>query len=257
MNEQEKFVFKKYWLSQVKSGTYTGDYIDIEGDAVYRVNLIATVVSKFVSEDNNYAALVLDDGSATIRAKAWKDDVFRFSRLEVGDLVNFFGNVREYEGEVYLAPAIITNIRNPNWEIARRLELVKLRGRPKDVLTRAHVVESDLPQTKADAAAAKPQAQPAKPAAKTGAQPLSAAQTGSGKPVEKKAPAAVPKAEELVSAKQMISLIRALDVGHGADLDLIIEKSGKSREHVIATMRSLMDKGDVYEPEPNKLKVLE
>ncbi|PIO00048.1 hypothetical protein COT72_02670 [archaeon CG10_big_fil_rev_8_21_14_0_10_43_11] len=277
MDEQEKFVFKKYWLSQVKLGTYTGDCLTVEADRVYRVNTIATVVSKFVSDDNNYAAIILDDGSATIRAKAWKEDVNRFSRLDVGDLVNFFGNVREYEGEVYLAPAIITNIRNPNWEVARRLELVKLRGKPKDVLARANVVESDLPQTKADAIATKPavpqqiQEQKQVPGEQT---PVSAKEASSAKPVEQKTPASaqksleepkaeqktpapVPKAEELVSARQLVSVIRSLDAGHGADINLIIEKSGKTRDQVIAIVRNLMDKGDVYEPEPNKLKVLE
>ncbi|MEA1905164.1 MAG: OB-fold nucleic acid binding domain-containing protein, partial [Candidatus Hadarchaeota archaeon] len=97
------------------------------GQEALRAHLIATVVDKFIREDGGYASLRLDDGSETIRAKSWGEDVERMKEFEVGDLVEFIGRVREYEGEVHLVPEVLKRVEDPNWELVRELEILQAR----------------------------------------------------------------------------------------------------------------------------------
>jgi RPA family protein len=71
------------------------------GQRISRVNLIATVIDKFVSEDGNYGTLVIDDGSDAIRVKVFRDAVKLVTNVEKGDRVLVIGKVREYGGEIY------------------------------------------------------------------------------------------------------------------------------------------------------------
>lgn len=94
---------------------------------ILRINLIATVVDKFVRDDGGYATLSLDDGTETIRAKAWTEGVREMEEFEVGDLITVVGKVREYEGEIHLVPEVIRRVEDPNWELVRRLEILHQR----------------------------------------------------------------------------------------------------------------------------------
>lgn len=97
------------------------------GQEVLRAHFIATVVDKFVREDDGYATLRLDDGSGTIRAKAWGEDVRHMAEFEVGDLVEVVGRVREYEGEIHIVPEVLERVEDPNWELVRELEILHVR----------------------------------------------------------------------------------------------------------------------------------
>ncbi len=115
-----------------------GEYVNTpEGEPNYivtpweeellRVNIIATIVDKFVRDDGDYGTLSLDDGSETIRAKAWGEDVEEFEKFEIGDLVKVIGKVREYQGEIHLVPEIVKEVDDPNWEFVRELEILEKR----------------------------------------------------------------------------------------------------------------------------------
>ncbi len=97
------------------------------GEEVLRARFIATVIDKFVRDDRGYATLRLDDGSETIRAKAWGESVDDMGKFEVGDLVEVIGGVREYEGEIHLVPDFLTRVEDPNWELVRELEILHAR----------------------------------------------------------------------------------------------------------------------------------
>jgi len=108
------------------------------GLRVLRARTIATVIDKFISQDQNYGTLRIDDGSETIRLKAWRQDVQTLADFKVGDLIDVIGRVREYEGEIYLVPEVIARVEDPNWELVRELEILRARrqalvqgGRPR------------------------------------------------------------------------------------------------------------------------------
>ncbi len=94
------------------------------GEDVARARILATVVAKFISEDGNFGSLTLDDGTDTIRAKCFQE-LKPLEKAEVGDLVELIGKAREYQGEVYIMPDIITKVQDTNLELLRRLEIMK------------------------------------------------------------------------------------------------------------------------------------
>jgi RPA family protein len=93
------------------------------GENISRARILASVVAKFVSEDGNYGSITLDDGSDTIRAKVFKD-LKILEPVNIGDIVDVIGKVREYTGETYIIPEVVRKIENPNFELLRRLEIL-------------------------------------------------------------------------------------------------------------------------------------
>jgi RPA family protein len=92
------------------------------GEQVSRARIMGTVVSKFVSEDENFASITIDDTTDTIRAKTFKT-VKPLDVVQTGDVVDLIGKVREYNAEIYVMPEIVRKITDPNMELLRRLEL--------------------------------------------------------------------------------------------------------------------------------------
>jgi len=68
------------------------------------VRVCGTIINKFVSDDENYGNLILDDGSESIQLKFWRSDVDTVRKYEVGDFTDVLATVREYNEEKYLQP---------------------------------------------------------------------------------------------------------------------------------------------------------
>src|SRR3989338_11716391 len=93
----------KVWLASLLNGKYVRregewepNYVEVKDLQVSRVNVIGTVVEKFISNDNSYASITLDDGSATIRLKTFKEDNKLLESLSPGTLVLTIARVKEY-----------------------------------------------------------------------------------------------------------------------------------------------------------------
>jgi RPA family protein len=95
------------------------------GRKISRVNVLATITDKFLNEDESYISFTLDDGTASIKAKAFRDVVSLVKNLEVGDIGIFIGKIREWNEEVYLNIEVARKIEDPNYETYRKLELIK------------------------------------------------------------------------------------------------------------------------------------
>lgn len=128
----------KVWVSDLvnspyikTSGEFESNYVEIKEKQVSRVNLIGTIVNKSETDDKNYVSLVLDDGTEQIRIKAWREDVKILEKFSIGECVLVIGKVKNYNDETYIIPEIIKKI-NVNWELARKLELLKNYGRPAE-----------------------------------------------------------------------------------------------------------------------------
>jgi RPA family protein len=137
----QRQVAHKCWLSNLNNGTFvagvntpenfTPAHIICNGKKIARVNIIATIVDTFKSEDGNYYSFTLDEGTSTIRLKAFNEDTKKLINIGKGDCVLVVGRVREYQGEIYLSPEIIKPITNPNIELIRKAELIKNIGKPE------------------------------------------------------------------------------------------------------------------------------
>ena len=117
---------KKIRITDLANGKWEAEtkvLITSYGEQIGRARILATVVSKFFSEEKEFASITLDDGTDTIRVKGWKETK-NLEKLEVGNLVDIIGKVREYNGEVYLTNEIVQKIDDPNLELLRKLELL-------------------------------------------------------------------------------------------------------------------------------------
>ncbi|PIU88823.1 hypothetical protein COX58_01460 [archaeon CG_4_10_14_0_2_um_filter_Archaea_38_6] len=100
------------------------DYLEFDKLRVSRIRIIATVVNKRVNEERSYAYLVLDDGTETIRVKAWKEDVEKLEKPLIGDIIELIGRVREWETERYLTCETLKIVKNPNHWLYHKVELL-------------------------------------------------------------------------------------------------------------------------------------
>ncbi len=135
----------KIWISNLNNGTFVKgskngesfipSCVELKDSNISRVNLVATIVDIFKSEDGNYFSFTLDDGSGTIRIKAFNEDTNNLLNFEKGDNVLVVGRVREYQEELYLSPEIVKKVTDPNIELIRKAELLNIYGKPeKEVL---------------------------------------------------------------------------------------------------------------------------
>ena len=109
----------------VKKGGMEGSYILSHfGRRISRARIMALVVDKYISPDEKYAAITLDNGRDTIRCKSFVN-IKIFNEINPGDLVDVMGKVREYGGEVYIMPEIVRKVP-PNSETLRMLELNRI-----------------------------------------------------------------------------------------------------------------------------------
>jgi RPA family protein len=93
-------------------------------EEVSRVRVLGTVVSRFIAEDRKFGSLTLDDGTDTIAVRAFRDGVELMEEVKTSDIVDVVGKVKEYNGEKYINLESAKVIKDPNWEMVRKLELL-------------------------------------------------------------------------------------------------------------------------------------
>ncbi|MBU7043188.1 MAG: hypothetical protein HXS47_06310 [Theionarchaea archaeon] len=116
---------KKLYIRHIVEGVYDRSQLDTIFGKVSEVRIVGTLVDTFLTDDQSYTSLTVDDGTETIRVKGWRQDVERLAQFHPGDLVDIVGKVREYNDEIYLSPQIISKI-TPNKWILRELDLMKV-----------------------------------------------------------------------------------------------------------------------------------
>ena len=64
----------------------------------------------------------------------------------------------------------------------------------------------------------------------------------------------LPERQENSLQESVLATIRLLDAGDGADVELVLKRTKRDDDDII---QALIKQGDIYEPKPGKLKVLE
>lgn len=125
-----------FWISDLRAAAIDTSQqypsFNIRNKNTVRINLIAVVTSKYVSENGSYATLGLDDGTGSIFAKAWNEDTVVITRQEIGNVVLVIGRLGlNSSKEVYVRPEIVRQIEMP-WLAARKNELEIKYGQPQE-----------------------------------------------------------------------------------------------------------------------------
>ncbi|MCG3221489.1 MAG: hypothetical protein H7641_08920 [Candidatus Heimdallarchaeota archaeon] len=99
------------------------------GEKVYKIRINGTIVAKYYSEGDKekktYANFTLDDGSDTIRVKAWEEQAEILRGFEIGEEVEVMGRPRHSDDEMYLLPDEILKIDDFNKSLYLRTKKIK------------------------------------------------------------------------------------------------------------------------------------
>lgn len=196
------------------------------GTQIIRARVMGTVVDKLIREDGSYGTITIDDGSGLLRVKVWGRDVERIGKVNIGDLVDVIGRVREFEGEVYLAPEGVIPISDPNWETVRMLELARERRELLSKGVRPRLAREPQPE-------------------QVYAEPV-----GMPESVEV---TTRPSADEELK-KRITDALR--EFPGGASSDELANRLKLSRQEVEQVLRDLLTEGRIYEPEAGKYWVV-
>ncbi|MEM4245173.1 MAG: OB-fold nucleic acid binding domain-containing protein [Candidatus Nanoarchaeia archaeon] len=227
---QKRNTAYKLWISDLLNANAPNNgnavnFFKVRDKEVHRVNIIANVVFKFGSGDNNYSSLTIDDGSGAIRLKAWREDTAIFDGVKVGDMVLVIGRPRSFNNEVYINPELIKVLDDPNWELVRKLELLKEFGPPSKV---AESVVDELDYE-----------MPPKPSFAESV-------------VEEEV---VEDVSETLRQKVLTTIENNSDE-RGIEISQLVKLSGLSEKEIESTVHELLSEGEIFEPRKGFLKVV-
>jgi RPA family protein len=102
-------------------------FLELGDKKIVRINVLANCVDKFVQDgEKKYATITIDDASGQLKLKAFGDDIAAFENVMQGDTLQIIGNVREWNGELYVIPEIVKKV-DPRWLLVRKLEIQNAR----------------------------------------------------------------------------------------------------------------------------------
>ena len=241
--EKKRLTAIKTAIESIDSGKFfpqegfnPGYVLSSTGQRLSRVRVLATVVDKFLSENGKFASLTLDDGSDTIRAKIF-NALSMLEAVDKGNVVDVIARIKEYQGEIYLLPEVITKIEDPNLELLRQLEIqeqkkeaerkrqlvLEYKNQVADVseLTRLMKERFGIEQEELESFVQ---------------------QDDIPKPKEGKA--------------EILKLVETLDTGEGCNYQELVQAAGMPEEALDTIVNELLEEGSCFEPRPGKIKKL-
>ncbi|MEM5834494.1 MAG: OB-fold nucleic acid binding domain-containing protein [Candidatus Aenigmatarchaeota archaeon] len=202
------------------------------GQKVSRVNMIASVIDKFLSEDGNYSTITIDDGTEAIRVKTFREKTELLQNVDIGDLVLVIGKVKEYNGETYVNGEIIRKITQPNLEVLRKLEILKELIEQKKIINELKSLKEKMEEEEFKLHAKE----------KYGLDEEALAFVIEGY-----------KREEDYKPK-ILKIIEELDEGEGVEIGKIFEISNLPENIIEREIEELLNSGELFEPRPGILK---
>ncbi len=123
---------QKIWINELTSGIYKASetiepnyVLTTNNKKLSRVNIIATVISKYINEDGTYSTLTIDDSSSKILVKTFKDDAHLITDINIGDIIIVIGKPKLNNNQLFILPEIIKKV-NLSWLKLRKFELSEI-----------------------------------------------------------------------------------------------------------------------------------
>lgn len=192
---------------------------------ISRVNVMGVVLDK--QEEPSSITVTLDDGTGKIAVRAFEKDTF-LSTVVVGDILLIIAKPREFNNQKYLVPEIVKKILNPSWLQLRKIQLSAQKNsliaedtptsEPNITPATTDIVEEEIEITE--------------------------------EPLEENT-----LQEKDNPYNKILSALRILDSGQGADIDAVVEKASVPKAEII--IKRLVEEGEIFEIKPGKLKILE
>jgi RPA family protein len=260
-NDSSRFIrepAKMLPLSYIKEAEYlkqegwNPNYIEVNNEKVFRVNVIGIVVSKDQISPENYV-LSIDDGFSTMPLRTF-DKPEIFLNVSIGDFVIIIGKPREFGGQRYILTEILRKIENNAW-LNFRQSLFEKKGLNKPLFNKqedekAPVGNIDNKKSENIKVAHREnkneevvQVKEEEPKLIVTEEVICEENIEEQKVSDSKSPAEI-----------IYYLIKELDLGEGVDIDVIIKRSN------IADAEKIIDRfikeGEIYQSKPGKIKIL-
>jgi RPA family protein len=114
------------------------NFVELGDRKLLRVNIIANVIDKFISDgEKRFASLTLDDATGQINIKTFGEDVNKLQEISQGQTLTVIGLLRIFNGEVYVLPEVM-KVVDPRYLLVRKLEVEK--SAPKAETSREQIV---------------------------------------------------------------------------------------------------------------------
>ncbi len=210
----------KYFKSEVQ---FEAGYAEVKGIKINRINLIGGIIDKTLNENN--ISFMLDDGSGSIKLRAFVEDMKNFVDINVGDLVLVIGKVKEYNNFIYVVLEIIKTLDNPLWLKHRKLELTKEYGE----IVRTEDMEIDNSNVSIVNQMVKDDDQPV----------IVAEKVINESPRNK--------------TEKIFEIVERMDKGQGADFNIVVSELGEESKSVI---ENLIKDGELFEISKGKLRIM-
>lgn len=200
------------------------------GEKVFRVNIIGTVIDKFVGEDGNYSSVTIDDGTEAIRIKSFEE--FPFEKIETGDFVRVIGKVKEYAGEMYISHEIIEKVSDVNFELLAKAEILSNLIKQKKIVDDIKTLSNQVDDTEV----------------------RTYARDTYGVDEETVSVILDSKKREIDYKPAVLEVIEKLDEGKGVEIRRLFEVLNLPENVVEKTLNDLINEGNLFEPVVGYLK---
>ena len=112
-------------ISPYGEGREKLNFVESGNRKISRVNIIANVIDKYLSEgEKKFATLTLDDATGQINVKTFGEDVEKLKEISQGQTLVVIGFLRIFNSEIYLLPEILKTV-DPRYLLVRKLEIEK------------------------------------------------------------------------------------------------------------------------------------
>jgi RPA family protein len=241
--EKKRAVAKRVRISDVVNSVFVhGSKVEMKpsyvitsfGEKISRVNLIGTAIDSFISEDESYGSITIDDGTASIRAKAFGNNVEMIKSISNGDLILVIGKLKEYNGETYVAAEVVRRLEDLNQENLRRLEILKELKEKKKMVEEIRNLVNQMSEEELKEHVNK----------KYGLDEESLNIVRANLKVVK----------EIDYKPKIIEIIESMDKGDGVEMSKIFEIVDLPEGVIENAINELLGSGELFEPKPGFLK---
>ncbi len=213
---------------------------------IYRVNVVGIIIH--TEKQGNIFNLWLEDGTGKAIVRFFEDNKI-ISSLNPGEIINVIGRIRQYNQEKYLTSEIVKKV-DSSWLKLRKMEL-------KEKFSLLPELKKEIREI------------PEAPifAQKIEIKPLTSVIVETPSPilnVEKVDPSSEINEEEieeeiveetpLLPTQKILILIKELDQGTGVLIEEILSKSPLNDTEKL--LSKMLEKGDIFQNLPGKVKVL-
>jgi hypothetical protein len=238
---QRQTAFKLRIVDLLRGNVIANDkfrFLELDDKKIVRVNIIANIIDKFVSEgEKKYAGITLDDASGQIRVKTFGDDVSILNGLEIGNTIGVIGVLRYFNNELYVLPETVRRL-DPRWLIVRKLELGHKLIREETITENKQTEHKEAISSSIENEIQK---------VSNSKQEVNIEKIEDGKEKHE-------GNEKLEIKNKILEMVRAND--EGIDVDKIIMSLNYDVDAINMVITEMLEDAEVYEPKPGRIRIL-